>query len=205
MTLFQTLFNSHGHSHVEDALAIVVGTAVIALGLVLLSMGGAITGGTAGLALFVHYLSDWPFSWLFILINLPFFALSILRMGWAFTGKTVVAICMVSFFTELHPRMLQLSHVDPLYGAILAGLLIGLGLIILFRHKASLGGINILALYLQEHFNIRAGLVQLVLDLAILVASCFIVSWPVLIASVIGAIVLNLSIAMNHRKDRYVV
>jgi uncharacterized membrane-anchored protein YitT (DUF2179 family) len=41
-------------------------------------------------------------------------------------------------------------------------------------------------------------------DISILIASAFFVDFSLLMISIMGAVVLNLIIAMNHRKDRYV-
>jgi uncharacterized membrane-anchored protein YitT (DUF2179 family) len=62
---------------------------------------------------------------------------------------------------------------------------------------------NILALYLQEKSGIRAGKFQMVVDACIVTASLFVVSLPMLVVSVVGATLLNLIIAMNHRPGRY--
>lgn len=80
-----------------------------------------------------------------------------------------------------------------------------IGFIVLFRHKASLGGINILALWLQARYGIRAGKLQMCVDSGVVLASLFVVSPTMLVASVAGAAVLNLIIAMNHRPGRYFV
>jgi len=71
---------------------------------------------------------------------------------------------------------------------VFGGLLMGVGFIVLFRHQASLGGVNILALYLQDKYGVRAGKVQMAVDVVILLGSYFVVSLPALAASVIGAI-----------------
>ena len=82
---------------------------------------------------------------------------------------------------------------------------IGIGFVVLFRHKASLGGVNILALYLQDKSGIRAGKFQMVVDACIVTASLWVVSLPMLLVSVLGAVILNSIIAMNHRPGRYAV
>jgi len=81
----------------------------------------------------------------------------------------------------------------------------GIGFIVLFRHKASLGGINILALWLQDRTGLRAGKLQMMVDTCVVGASLFVVPPPMLLASVAGAAILNLIIAMNHRPGRYQV
>jgi uncharacterized membrane-anchored protein YitT (DUF2179 family) len=82
--------------------------------------------------------------------------------------------------------------------------MIGVGLLILFRHRASLGGFNVLVLYLQERYGWRAGLTQLALDCSVLAAATLIASPQVLLASVLGAVLLNLALAVNHKPGRYI-
>ena len=57
--------------------------------------------------------------------------------------------------------------------------------------------------YRQDRFGIRAGKLQLIVDVVVMFASLYVVSVPALIVSVAGAVVLNLIIAMNHRPNRY--
>ena len=78
-----------------------------------------------------------------------------------------------------------------------------MGMLVIFRHKMSLGGCNILALYLQERFGIRAGKVQMALDCTIVVMSLFIVDVYLIALSVLGAVATNLILAMNHKPGRY--
>ena len=141
----------------EDGLALVLGTAMVALGITLYSQAGLLTGGTVGLAFLMKYLLGWPFGLVFFLINLPFYALAIWRMGWPFTLRTFCAVGMVSLLAELTPHWIGFTHLNVVYAALFGGFAMGLGLLMLFRHRASLGGVNILALYLQERFGLRAG------------------------------------------------
>jgi uncharacterized membrane-anchored protein YitT (DUF2179 family) len=97
-----------------------------------------------------------------------------------------------------------IDRVQPLFAAIAGGLLIGAGFLILFRHRASLGGLNVLVLWLQERTGWRAGYLQLALDVAILLASTPWVDAPRLALSIVGAAAMNLALAINHRADRYI-
>jgi uncharacterized membrane-anchored protein YitT (DUF2179 family) len=78
-----------------------------------------------------------------------------------------------------------------------------MGMLVIFRHKMSLGGFNILALFLQERFGIRAGKVQMGLDCSIVVLSLFVVDIYLIGLSILGAIATNLILAMNHKPGRY--
>jgi uncharacterized membrane-anchored protein YitT (DUF2179 family) len=194
------------HSAVEDILAILTGTLLVSLGVMIFNQVGLFTGGTAGLAFLVHYGTGLPFGTVFFIINLPFYWLAWKRMGWQFTLKTFCSVGLVSFFSSAFPKLIQLSEINPLtpfYAAIMGGLLMGVGFIVLFRHQASLGGINILALYLQEKQGIRAGKLQMLVDIGILLASLFMMTPVALIASILGAVALNLAIMLNHKPGRY--
>jgi uncharacterized membrane-anchored protein YitT (DUF2179 family) len=191
------------HTALEDILALLLGTLVVSFGASLLKQAGALTGGMAGLAFLIHYATGVKFGVAFFLLNVPFYWLAFRRMGKSFLLKTFAAITLVSLFTELHPRFIDIAHLNPLYAAIIANALMGLGFIVLFRHKASLGGVNILALYLQDRYDIRAGRLMMGVDAIIVLASLFLVSLPLLAASICGVLILNQIIAMNHRPNRY--
>ena len=85
----------------------------------------------------------------------------------------------------------------------LGNLLVGLGLLIIFRHGASLGGFNVLALILQERLNLRAGYVQMGLDVSVILLALLAVSPLTVVLSAAGAVVLNIFLAFNHRPGRY--
>lgn len=191
------------HTRVEDGLAILIGTLMVSFGVVMLKQAGALTGSTAGIAFLISYLTHSSFGLAFFVINLPFYWLAVRRMGWAFTVKTFCAVGLVSLFTHLHPLFVHFESLNPFYATLFGNLIMGIGFIVLFRHKASLGGVNILALWLQDRFGIRAGKLQMAVDTCVVLASLFVVSLPMLAASICGAVILNLIIAMNHRPGRY--
>jgi uncharacterized membrane-anchored protein YitT (DUF2179 family) len=124
-------------------------------------------------------------------------------MGWAFTLKTFCAIAALSLFTELMPLALRFESLDPLYAGVMGGCLIGAGLLMLFRHSASLGGINILSLVLQQRHGWRAGKVQMAIDCLIVLAAFALVEPRLIAVSVLGAVALNLVVAVNHKPGRY--
>lgn len=191
------------HSTFDDVQALLTGTLFVALALVLFRHAGLLTGGTAGIAFVLHYATGLPFGAGFFVVNLPFYVLAWRRMGRRFTLKTFAAVALLSMLAELLPHWLVLQAVQPLFAAIGGGLLMGAGLLILFRHHASLGGLNVLVLWLQERRGWRAGHVQMAVDLAILLAAAPWVGPLQLLLSVLGALALNLALAVNHKPGRY--
>jgi uncharacterized membrane-anchored protein YitT (DUF2179 family) len=86
----------------------------------------------------------------------------------------------------------------------MAGFLTGVGLLILIRHKASLGGLGVMAIYLQNTRGWPAGKVQMAADVLI-VGGALLVRDPLSVGlSIVGALALNLVIAVNHKTGRYV-
>ncbi len=191
------------HSLFDDVQGLVTGTFFVALGLVLLRHTGLLTGGTAGIALVLHYATGWHFGLLFFGLNLPFYALAWQRMGRRFTLKTFAAVALLAGLSEALPQWLPLGAVAPWFAALGGGLLIGTGFIILFRHRASLGGLNVLVLCMQDHFGWRAGHVQLAIDCSILLCALPWLTWPQLMLSVAAAVAMNFALAINHKPGRY--
>ena len=192
------------HKLHEDIFAMLIGTMLVSLGIAFYAQVQLTTGSSAGLALLLQYITGIPFGWLFFAINLPFYALAWLRMGLPFTLKTVASVALVSYLTSQIPAWIGIERIHPLFAALVGGGLMGLGILSLFRHKASVGGINILALFLQENFGIRAGYFQLGVDAVILVIAFFVLPFDRVLYSILGALVLNMIIALNHRPGRYV-
>jgi len=177
--------------------------AFVSLGLAFLGSHRLLTGGTAGVALLLARVTPLTFGQLFALLNLPFFWLGVRQLGWRFTVKTFAAIGLVSLASDHLGEVLGLERVHPVYAAVMGGFLVGAGLLMLFRHRASLGGVNILSLWLQERHGWRAGLFQMAVDAGIVVAGFFLVPPATLALSVLGAVALNVVLAVNHRPGRY--
>ena len=192
------------HTRFEDAQGIAFGAGMCSFGILILSHLGLITGQTAGAALLISYATGWAFGPVFFVLNLPFYWLGWLRFGPAFVAKTFAAVGILSGLSMVLPGAISFAHLHPAAGAVLFGMVTGAGLLALFRHGASLGGIGILALFLQDRLGWRAGWVQLGFD-AGLFAVAFLIRDPVTVLwSALGALVVNLVIAINHRRDRYV-
>ena len=192
------------HRPYEDVQALLTGTLFVALGVVMFGHTGLLTGGTVGIAFLLHYATGWNFGLLLFLINLPFYALAWRRMGRAFTLKTFVAVGLLSILVNVLPKLVSFESLSPPFTAVMGGLLMGAGMLMLFRHRASLGGFNVLVLYLQERFGWRAGRLQMGLDCSIVLASFAVVSWQDVALSVLGAVVMNQTLATNHRAGRYI-
>lgn len=198
-----TIVATTKHGLVEDVLGLTIGTVMASFGLFLMQTSATVTGGTAGLALLLSHGVPIPFGVLFLLANLPFLVAAVSRKGLDFTLRTLLAIGAVTLFSQLHAAVLPSLALPAAYATVLGNVIAGVGVLILFRHRASLGGFNIVGLIVQERRGIPAGYVQLGLDLVVVLAALAVLPLPNVALSVLGAVVLNLTVAINHRTDRY--
>lgn len=185
----------------DDIQALLTGAALAAFGMLLFQAAHLVPGGAVGLALLLHYTTGLHLPWAFMLATAPFYLLAALRMGRAFTLKTVLAVVLATLFSALLPHGLALGAVSGWIAAPFGGLLCGVGILILFRHRASLGGLNVLVLHLQQHFGWSPGLVQAALDALIVVGGSLLVGHLAQLAwSLLAVATLNLVLAVNHRR-----
>lgn len=192
------------HTRFEDVLAMLISTFILSFALNLLQFSHIMTGGTAGLSLLIHYMTGLKFGTAFFLINIPFYYFAYRKMGMALVVKTFIAVALLSVFSELTPQFIHIDALNPVYSTIIANVIMGISFLILFRHRSSLGGINLLALFMQSRYQIPAGKIQMGIDLTILAASAFFIPWQILLISMLGAVILNFIIAMNHKTSRYI-
>lgn len=189
----------------EDVQGIVIASAQAALGIHLLRAAGLVTGGTAGTALILSYSFGWNFSLTFFLMNIPFYAFAWMARGPVFCLKSAATVTLVSLMTEALKPILQIGQVHPGAAAVLFGISTGVGLLGLFRHSGSLGGVSILALIVQDKTGFRAGWTQIIHDLFLFAIALAIMPATLVAWSLLGAAILNAVITFNHRRDWYVV
>ena len=192
------------HSPLDDGQGLFIGTVMVAFGLGLLQHLGLVTGQIAGLALLVSTWTGLQFGPVFFALNLPFYWLAIRRLGWRFTLKTFACVVVLTLLSIVRPQLISFGPVAPAAGAVLAGIASGLGLLAVFRHGASLGGIGVVAFYLQDRFGWRAGWTQLAVDAVVFTLAFFTLPATAVAWSLLGAVTMNLVIAINHRRDWYV-
>lgn len=191
------------HSVIDDVQAFGSATLMIALGLHLVSSAGLLLGGVPGLAFLLRHLTGWSLGLCLFVVNTPFYVLAWRTLGRRFTFKTLVAMSLLSLLVEAVRGALVVQSVQPLLAAVGGGVLVGVGILALLRHRGSLGGIGVLALHLQRRRGWNVGAVQLLCDAVILGAAAAWVDTPRLAYSVVGAAAMNLVLLWNHRPGRY--
>ena len=192
------------HSLIEDVQGIAFGVCMAAVGMHVLTFSGFVAGQTTGVAALIAYGFNLPFPAVYFAVSLPFLWFGWRRMGARFALKTLITIAALSVLTALLPRWLGFSHIHPAFAALLFGILFGIAGLAVVRHGGSFGGISILWLMLQDRTGFPAGYAQLGFDIALFAVSALILGSGPLLWSFAGAVVFNLFLAINHRKDRYI-
>ncbi|QOY95963.1 YitT family protein [Massilia sp. UMI-21] len=191
------------HTVFDDVYGITVGILFVVMGVLLLQAAGLITGGVAGIALLVSYVSGYSVGMLFMLINLPFFLFGYLFMGARFTVKSLLGSVMIMALLKLVPNGLVIGHVHPMVAALGGGTFCGMGILALARHGAGVGGTGIVTLWLQKRYGINAGRTQVAIDGVILLAALSLVAPQLVGWSSLSAIAMSSMVMAWHRPGRY--
>lgn len=191
------------HTWLDDGHALVAGSLFVALGMTMFAHAGLLTGGVAGVAFLVSYATGLNLALCFFVFSLPFFWLSWTRLGAEFTLKSLGAVTLVSLCTALAPRVVRFELLNPWVASVLGGFLIGFGLLALLRHKASVGGVNIVAQWLQQTRGLRAGYIQMSVDVLVVLTAFAVVPPERVLQSVVGAVAIGAILTLNHRPGRY--
>ncbi len=192
------------HNLWEDAQGLAGAVLVASFGVALLKAGGIISGGMPGIALLIGHVTGWKFGHVLFVANLPFYWLAIKRMGWEFTIKTFCSVVACGLVTDHIPDLVGYTKIAPVFAAVYGGLLLGIGILMFVRHRASMGGLNVLVFYLQEKMGWNAGRTQMAVDLGLMVIAFFVFDHPTdVLYSVLCVVVLNSVLWFNHRPDRY--
>lgn len=173
---------------------IIIGCLITSSGILVLRHAQLITGGVPGLALGISYLTGVPFFALFLLVNGPFYILSVMRMGWKFTLSTLFAAVVVTLLTAID-QFLPNVIIPEWAGAVFGGVLVGFGLSYLFWNGASLGGVNILVLYLQRKYGWNPGKTTFVADCVVVLTGVYSVGIIKGLFSVLSVVILSLIIS----------
>lgn len=135
-----------------------------------------VTGGTAGLALLLHYITPFTIGSLIALINLPLLVLGSRYLGKMFAIRTVITIVLISLFIDFFAQIIKLEPfiLDTILSSIFGGIFIGLGLALVIKGNSSAGGSTIIAKIISSKTEIKPAQVILVIDTIIILSALFI-------------------------------
>lgn len=159
---------------VKRALLIILGSSILAFGVVLfLAPNRIATGGTPGMAILLHSVIKQPIGVLMLAINLPLLLLGGKVLGRAFALRTVAAVLLTSFWIDLFGEILRLGALsnDTLLATLYGGICVGVGIGLILHAEASAGGSTIIARMVAQHSRIKTGQVIFAIDLAVILTA----------------------------------
>lgn len=134
------------------------------------------TGGASGIATILYYVANFPLGITVLVINLPLFLISILKLGKEFSIKTIFSTVLLSIFLDnfKYESFIERFPLDPFPACIFGGLVVGLGLSLVFKTGASTGGSDLLAQIIYRLTSVQS-LSQILLFIEIFIISSTII------------------------------
>lgn len=164
----------------KDILAIIFGAGIFSFGIYFLVIPFHFyEGGATGITLITYYLFKIPVSLMNLLINIPLFVLA-----WKLLGKKSLYLSLLGTFSvsawmalfEAMPLSHRYHHFifeafkgDILLACIASGVVLGLGLGIIFNAGGTTGGTDILARVFNKYTSLTMGKLMLIVDAIVLV------------------------------------
>lgn len=175
----------------------------MAIGLTLMKAAEIVTAGMGGVALFLSYLFPVTVDVGFWLLNLPFFVLAWSALGRAYFVKSVAAVALVSIWLAVTRLCVSIDSIEPAFAAVAGGTASGAGILAMLRHRAGVGGVTILSMWLQKKKGWSVGWMSFALDAAIIIAAIVAIPSEKAIYSILSVAAVSGILIAWHKPGRY--
>jgi len=147
---------------------ILIGSFILASGFVLfIAPYKIIPGGVYGISIVLHYLFGTPIWLVALCFDIPLTIIGIKILGPRFGYKTVLGFSLTAIFTDTLTYFWGFEPLvvgDALLSSIFGGVLVGLGLGLIFRAKATSGGSDIVAMIIAKYTSLPLGMLMIYVD-----------------------------------------
>jgi uncharacterized membrane-anchored protein YitT (DUF2179 family) len=158
----------------KNALLILLGCAINGLAYALfLIPHHFVPGGVSGIAIIANYFAGLPVGALIMVLNIPIFLLGLKTMGKKYVMNSLAGMVVSSVFIDLFHEVLKVPSAtnNPVLASIYGGVMLGVGLGIVFRGRASTGGSDIIGMILSKYTGMSLGYGIMVTDFLVISAS----------------------------------
>ncbi len=154
-----------------DITVIVAGALLVAAGLVMFTIPNNIApGGVSGLATALAYISPIRVGLWTFLLNVPLVLLALWKLGFKPLVKTLIGTVLLSLFIDLLTPILPAYVNNPLLAAVLGGVIMGVGMGIIFLRGATTGGTDLISMMLNRVLpNVSMGSLLLCVDSCVII------------------------------------
>jgi len=143
---------------------VIVGAAVVAIGFnVFLLPNQVASGGVSGISTILHGLFGWNPGLVQYAFNIPLFLAGVLILGKKFGVKSFVGTLTLPFVVLITNNWEPWTD-NPLLGALFGGIVVGLGIGLVFKGNASTGGTDLLAQIITKFTGLSLGTSVLLID-----------------------------------------
>lgn len=172
----------------------------VAIGVQFLTSSNLVIGGTAGLGIVLQHLTGVSFGILFFIINLPFYFMALSQLGLAFTIRSFISVSIMSAMSDTLALMFTFELPHPILGAVIGGAIIGIGLIFLFKEGSSLGGFNMLCIFLDKRYGINPGKTMFLTDILIVASASIVFGIVQVLYSAIAIFMMTSILGRYHKR-----
>ncbi|MCR5211671.1 MAG: YitT family protein [Lachnospiraceae bacterium] len=123
-------------------------------------------GGVTGISMIVGNFVNIPLGAIIIVINLPFMIFGLVKLGKGFILRALYAIIVFSVFTSVFEHMKNATY-DAFLGTIFGGVILGVGVGLVFRGGGVLDGTEVVATYLSRKTSWSTAKIVLIMNVAI--------------------------------------
>lgn len=153
---------------------VIVGAAIIAIGFnVFLLPNQVASGGVSGISTILHGLFGWNPGIVQYAFNIPLFIAGVLLLGKKFGIKSFIGTITLPFIVLLTNSWEPWTH-NPLLGALFGGIVVGLGIGLVFKGNASTGGTDLLAQIITKFTGLSLGTSVLLIDGVIAISAAIV-------------------------------
>lgn len=148
---------------------IAIGTLFISVGYVFfMSPYKIVPGGIYGISIVLHHTFGLPLGLTALFFNIPLTIIGTKLLGPRFGAKTVVGFILTSVYVDslnyfFGDDFLKLGD-DVLLASIFGGVIIGIGVGIMFKSKATSGGTDVVAMILCKYTRRQLGQLMMIVD-----------------------------------------
>ncbi len=147
---------------------IILGSFILASGLVLfITPYKIVPGGVYGISIVLHYLFGTPVGLMALVFDIPLTIIGVKVLGPRFGYKTVLGFSLTAVFNDTLTYFWGFKPLvagDTLLSCIFGGVMMGLGLGLIFRSKATSGGSDIIAMIIAKYTGIPLGRLMIYVD-----------------------------------------
>ncbi|WP_373316017.1 YitT family protein [Siminovitchia terrae] len=157
-----------------EYLSIIFGAALVGLAYNIFFLPARLAaGGVSGISTILYELYQYNPAYVQWLINIPVFFIGLMLLGKDFSLKTLVGTFFVPFTIWISSDI-PFTIDNPLLAAIYGGILLGIGLGIVYRGKGSTGGLATVAQIVKKFTGLSSGYSQLIVDGLVVITSAFV-------------------------------